>query len=72
MMSERDVWSEVDAPDCDAWENALSESQANVAAAQAKAAARMPQRDQELLTRQQRQQTFLHWYDTQEANTFFA
>jgi hypothetical protein len=72
MMSERDVWSEVDAPDCDAWENALSESQANVAAAQAKAAARMPQRDQELLTRQQRHQTFLQWYDIQQANTFFA
>jgi hypothetical protein len=69
------VWSEVDAPDCDAWENALSESQANVAAAQAKAAARMPQRDQELLTRQQRHQTFLHWYDIQQiqqANSFFA
>ena len=72
MMSERDVWSDVTEPLCDAWAHDLSEAQANVAAAQAKAAAQMPQREQELYTRLQRHQTFLLWKQAQEANAFFA
>jgi hypothetical protein len=72
MMSERDVWSQVDTPECDQWQNTLSEAQANVAAAQAKAAACMTQREQELYTRLQRHQTFLLWKQTQSANSFLA
>lgn len=72
MMSERDVWSDVTEPLCDMWAHDLSEAQANVAAAQAKAAAQMTQREQELYTRLQRHQTFLLWKEAEEANAFFA
>ena len=72
MMSELDVWSDGAAPACDEWEHALSEAQANVAAAHAKASSRMTQREQDLYTRLQRHQTFLLWKEKEATNAFFV
>ncbi|MFM1930970.1 MAG: hypothetical protein RL226_273 [Bacteroidota bacterium] len=72
MMSELDVWTDGTSPACDDWEHALSEAQSNVAAAHAKAATKMTQREQDLYTRLQRHQTFLLWKENEAANAFFV
>jgi hypothetical protein len=72
MMMELDVWSDGRAPVCDEWANALSEAQANIAAAQAKAASRMTTREQELFSRLERHKTFLLWKDQTNASAYFV
>lgn len=68
----RDVWTDIRPARCDEWADSMSEQQANVAHAVAKAAsvAKSTMREQELVSRVLRMQQFTEWHKIEMANMF--
>jgi hypothetical protein len=67
-----DLWSDIRPARCDEWADSMSEQQANVAHAVAKAAsvAKSTMREQELLSRVLRMQQFIEWQTRQMADVY--
>jgi hypothetical protein len=67
-----DVWTDIRPARCDEWADSMSEQQANVAHAVAKAAsiAKSTKREQELVSRVLRVQQFIEWQTRQMAETY--
>jgi hypothetical protein len=67
-----DLWSDIRPARCDEWADSMSEQQANVAHAVAKAAsvAKSTTREQELLSRVLRMQQFIEWQTRQMADVY--
>jgi hypothetical protein len=68
----RDVWTDIRPARCDEWADSMSEQQANVAHAVAKAAsvAKSTMREQELVSRVLRMQQFIEWEKREMANMY--